>query len=54
MLTKSITMFYYFKKRNNYVKGNLQIYLRLTINGKQIELSTKREFEPEKWNFSIV
>ncbi|MEO6687044.1 MAG: phage integrase SAM-like domain and Arm DNA-binding domain-containing protein [Dyadobacter sp.] len=43
-------MFYYLKKRNNYVKGNLPIYLRLTIDGKRVELSTKRECEPEKWN----
>jgi site-specific recombinase XerD len=52
MLTKSFTMFYYLKKRNNYVKGNLPIYLRLTIDGKRVELATKRECEPEKWNSS--
>lgn len=52
MLTKSFTMFYYLKKRNNYVKGNLPIYLRLTIDGKRIELATKRECDPDKWNSS--
>jgi hypothetical protein len=50
MLTKSFTLLYYLKKRNNYVKGKLPIYMRLTVEGKRIELTTKRECEPEKWN----
>lgn len=52
MLTKSFTMFYYLKKRNNNDKGKLPIYLRVTVDGKRIELATKRDCEPEKWNTS--
>ena len=50
MLTKSFTLLFYLKKRSNYVKGKLPIYMRLTVDGKRIELTTKRECEPEKWN----
>jgi len=50
MLSRNFTMFFYLKKRNNYVKGKLPIYIRLTVNGERLELSTKRDCEPEKWN----
>ena len=50
MLSKSFTLLFYLKKRSNYVKGKLPIYMRLTIDGKRIELAVKRECEPEKWN----
>ncbi|TLU92010.1 phage integrase SAM-like domain and Arm DNA-binding domain-containing protein [Dyadobacter sediminis] len=52
MLTKSFTLLFYLKKRNNYVKGKLPIYMRLTVDSQRIEISTKRECEPEKWNSS--
>lgn len=52
MLTKSFTLLFYLKRRNNYVKGELPIYMRLTVDGQRIEISTKRECEPGKWNSS--
>ncbi|TLV01429.1 site-specific integrase [Dyadobacter luticola] len=52
MLTKSFTLLFYLKKRNNYAKGELPIYMRLTVDGQRIEISTKRKCEPEKWNSS--
>jgi hypothetical protein len=52
MLTKSFTLLFYLKKRSNYVKGKLPIYMRLTVDGKRIEVTTKRECEPSKWNSS--
>ncbi len=52
MFTKSFTLLFYLKKRKNYVKGELPIYMRLTVDGQRIEISTKREYEPEKWNSS--
>lgn len=52
MLTKSFTLLFYLKKRNNYIKGGLPIYMRLTVDGQRIEISTKRECEPDKWNSS--
>jgi hypothetical protein len=50
MLSRNFTMFFYLKKRNNYVKGKLPIYIRLTVNGERLEVSTKKDCEPEKWN----
>jgi hypothetical protein len=41
MLTKSFTLLFYLKKRNNYLKGELPIYMRLTVDGQRIEISTK-------------
>jgi hypothetical protein len=28
----------------------MPIYIRVTVNGERLEISTKRECEPEKWN----
>jgi hypothetical protein len=52
MLSKSFTMFYYLKKRSNSEQEKLPIYLRLTVDGKRIEVATKRDCEPSKWNSS--
>src|SRR5690606_2949871 len=50
MLTKTFTLLFYLKKRSNYVKGELPIYLRVTVDGQRFELATKRYCNPEKWN----
>jgi hypothetical protein len=34
------------------MKGKLPIYLRVTVDGKRMEIATKRECEPTKWNSS--
>jgi len=52
MLTNSFTLLFYLKKRSNYNNGPLPIYMRLTIDGQRIEITTKRECDPEKWNSS--
>lgn len=52
MLTNSFTLLFYLKKRSNYKNGPLPIYMRVTINGQRIEIATKRECDPEKWNTS--
>lgn len=52
MLTKSFTLLFYLKKRSDYLKGKLPIYMRLTVDGKRVEIATKRECEPAKWNSS--
>ncbi|WP_255711031.1 Arm DNA-binding domain-containing protein [Dyadobacter chenhuakuii] len=52
MLTKSFTLLFYLKKRSNYLKGKLPIYMRVTVDGKRMEIATKRECEPAKWNSS--
>lgn len=50
MLPKRFSLLFYLKKRNNYVKGNLPIYMRITVEAERIELSTQRDCEPERWN----
>ena len=52
MLTNSFTLLFYLKKRSNYNNGPLPIYMRLTIDGQRIEITTKRQCDPEKWNSS--
>lgn len=52
MLTKNFSLLFYLKRRSNYVSGNLPIYIRITINGKRVEITAQRECEPEKWNIA--
>lgn len=52
MLTKNFSLLFYFKRRSNYVSGNLPIYIRITINGQRVEITAQRECEPEKWNIA--
>jgi len=51
MLTKNFSLLFYLKRRSNYVSGNLPIYIRITINGRRVEITAQRECEPEKWKF---
>ena len=50
MLDKSFGLLFYLKKRNNYVKGEIPIYLRITVDGSPKELSVKRSCDPVRWN----
>lgn len=50
MLEKSFGLLFYLKKPKNYQKGNMPIYLRITVNGVSKEISIGREWEHSKWN----
>lgn len=50
MLEQSLGILFYQKKRTGYSKGNVPIYLRITVNGSRIEIGTKQSCEPERWN----
>jgi site-specific recombinase XerD len=50
MLEKSLGLLFYLKKPKDYAEGPVLIYLRITVDGVQKEMSTKRLCEPEKWN----
>jgi len=52
MLDKSFGLLFYLKKPKNYEKGDLPIYLRITVDGVPKELSVKRTCDPERWNSS--
>ena len=57
MVSKTFSLLFYIKKQKNSLKEqpktekkNHPIYIRITVNGKRIELSAKREIESLKWN----
>jgi site-specific recombinase XerD len=50
MLEKSFGLLFYLKQSKNQKKGPLYIYLKITVDGKSVELSSKRKCDPTKWN----
>lgn len=53
MLEKSFGLLFYLKKPRNYQKGNMPIYLRITVDGVSKEISTGRQWDPSKWNAHV-
>lgn len=54
MLEKSFGLLFYLKQSKNQKKGLLYIYLKITVDGKSVELSSKRKWESAKWNSSAA
>jgi integrase len=50
MLEKSFGLLFYLKKPKDYQNGAMPVYLRITVDGEEKELSTKRCWEPARWN----
>jgi len=50
MLDKSFGLFFFLKQPKNYKGGDMFIYLRITVNGKSKDLSTKRLWNPARWD----
>ena len=50
MLSKTFSLLFFLKKPRNYKSGKMHIYLRFTVEGRRVELSTQRDCEPDKWN----
>jgi len=48
-MEKSFGLLFYLKKPKGYNKGDIHIYLRLTVNRISTEISTKRKCDPEIW-----
>ncbi len=46
----NFSLLFYLKKPKKYVKGAIPVYLRITVNGKPLEMSASRKCEPEVWN----
>jgi hypothetical protein len=46
----NFSLLFYLKKQKNYVKGAVPVYMRVTVNGKRVEVTTGRECEPQRWN----
>ncbi|HUC79295.1 MAG TPA: site-specific integrase [Flavisolibacter sp.] len=50
MVTKRFSLLFRLKKPVHYVKGNMPIYMRITVDSQRTELSINREFDPDRWN----
>lgn len=50
MLEKTISLLFYLKKPRNYLKDQMPIYLRITVDGIPKEISTGRQCDPDRWN----
>ncbi|PQA96978.1 recombinase [Chryseobacterium shigense] len=49
-MNKTFNLLFYVKKSKINASGNVPIYLRITIDGKITEISTKRTIKISKWN----
>nr|WP_315424750.1 Arm DNA-binding domain-containing protein [uncultured Pedobacter sp.] len=49
----NFSLLFYLKKPKNYIKGDVTVYLRITVGGKPVEMSASRKFEPELWNTKV-
>ena len=49
-MEKSFGCSFYLKKRNKYVTGEIDIFLRITIDSLSVEISTKRKCLQTSWN----
>jgi len=52
MLEKSFGLYFYLKQSKNQKNATRYVYMRITVDGKSTELSTKRLWYQEKWNGS--
>ncbi len=49
-MNKTLKVLFYLKPPKKYESGPMPIYMRLTVDGKRIEISTQRECDPDKWD----
>src|SRR5690606_34764042 len=49
-MEKSWGLLFYLKKPGYYVSGPVPIYMRITVDGIEREMSTKLQADPEKWS----
>jgi integrase len=50
MVTNRFSVLFRLKKPADYVKGNIPVYMRITVNSVRTEISINREFDPARWN----
>jgi site-specific recombinase XerD len=49
-MTKSFALLFQLKRTKALPNGNAPIYLRITIDSERVEIATKRNANPDKWN----
>jgi integrase len=50
MVSKTFKILFILRKRKNGSRGPLPIYMRLTVHGTRVELTTSRQCDPATWN----
>jgi Arm domain-containing DNA-binding protein len=50
MLETSFSILFYLKKPKGYTKGDVPVYMRITVNGARKEIGTKHSCDPDRWN----
>jgi hypothetical protein len=48
MVTNRFNLLFRLKKPNNYVKGNMPVYMRITSDSVRTELSINRDSDPDR------
>lgn len=51
-MEKSFGLLFFLKSPRQYQAGEKPVYLRITVNGISVDVSTKRSCEPSQWNVS--
>jgi site-specific recombinase XerD len=46
----NFSLLFYLKKQKVYASGPIPVYMRITVNGKRVEVSAGRDCEPSGWN----
>lgn len=46
----NFSLLFYLKKQKNYEAGPTPIYIRITVDGKRVEVTSGRSCEPSQWN----
>lgn len=46
----NFSLLFFMKRQKNYSEGEAHIYMRITVNGKRVELATGRSCEPHRWH----
>src|SRR5450755_532722 len=49
-MEQSFGLVFHLKKPKNFQKGELPVYMRITVDGQSCEISTKQKCIPEIWN----
>lgn len=49
MLGKNFSLLFYLKKPQNYMSGNMPIYMRITVEGEVKEMDTSRKCDLNNW-----
>ncbi|HVM87886.1 MAG TPA: site-specific integrase [Puia sp.] len=53
-MEKSFGLLFFLRKPKRYCNGEIPIYMRVTVDGIAIELSTRRKCDPEKWSVNAA